>query len=120
MRPGTDKLCAKAARAAAAAHAALEAGATDVAAGRAFYALLNAAKARLNDRGQRWHTHARVAAAYAALPALDAAPAELLDTAIALRRRLADDADSLSYDDVASLVDGAAAFVAAATRDCGA
>ena len=68
MQPGTDKLQAKAARALAAAEAALEAGAADVAAGRAFYALLYAAKARLNETGLRLRTHARIAAAYAALP----------------------------------------------------
>jgi uncharacterized protein (UPF0332 family) len=113
MRPGTDKLLAKARRALAAAEAALEDGATAIAAGRAFYAILYAAKARLNDSGLSLRTHARIATAYAALPELDAAPAEWLDDALALRRRLADDPDGLDYTAVQRLVDHAARFVEA-------
>jgi hypothetical protein len=116
MRPGTEKLRAKATRALGGAAAALDAGAIDVAAGRAFYAVLNAAKARLNEHGQRLYTHARIAAAYAALPAIGAAPAQVLHDALALRRQLAQDGDALSYEDVARLLDAAAAFVAAAVE----
>ena len=66
MKPGSDKLLAKAERALTAAHAALEGGAPDLAAARAFYAILNAAKVELNERGLRLRTHARIAAASAA------------------------------------------------------
>lgn len=112
MRPGTDKLLAKARRALAAAEAALESGASDVAAGRAFYAILYAAKARLNDSGLSLRSHARIAAAYAALPEIDEAPAAWLDEALALRRRLAEeDADGLDYAAVEALVTRAVRFV---------
>ena len=113
MQPGTDKLLTKAARALATAEAALEAGASDVAAGRAFYAILNAAKARLNEHGQRWHTHARIAAAYAALPACADAPAEWLGDALALRGRLRAEPDGLDYATAQGLVERARTFVAA-------
>jgi hypothetical protein len=63
VKPGSDKLLAKAERALTAAHAALEGGAPDLAAARAFYAILNAAKVELNERGLRLRTHARIAAA---------------------------------------------------------
>jgi uncharacterized protein (UPF0332 family) len=109
VQPGTDKLRNKAERALATAEAALEAGETDAAAGRAFYAMLNAAKARLNEHGLRFHTHARIAAAYAALPRLDSAPASALADAIALRRQ--PDGDTLTYADVARLVERARTFV---------
>ena len=117
VQPGTDKLLAKAQRALDAAEAALADGASDVAAGRAFYAVLNAAKARLNERGLRLRTHARVAAAYAALPALAEAPGDWLGEALALRARLAADADGLDYASVQQLVERARRFVAAVRAD---
>ena len=113
MQPGTDKLQAKAARALAAAEAALHAGAPEVAAGRAFYAVLYAAKARLNETGQRLRTHARIAAAYAALPEIDEAPATWLDEALALRRQSAEEPDALDYAAVEALVARARRFVSA-------
>jgi HEPN domain-containing protein len=113
MQPGTDKLLAKAARALATAEAALDGGAADVAAGRAFHAILNAAKARLNEHGLRLRTHARVAAAYAALPPRDEAPAAWLDEALALRAHLAADPEGLDYAAVEALVERARRFVAA-------
>ena len=114
MQPGTDKLQAKAARALAAAAAALNDGAPDVAAGRAFYAMLYAAKARLNETGQRLRTHARIAAAYAALPEIDEAPAAWLDDALALRRQLAAEPDALDYAAAEALLARARRFVTAA------
>ena len=113
MRPGTDKLLAKAVRALATAEAALMDGAADVAAGRAFYAMLNAAKARLNDAGLRLRTHARIATAYAALPEDDEAPAAWLDEALALRKRLAAEADGLEYTAAEEMVARAQRFVGA-------
>lgn len=113
VQPGSDKLLAKAARALAAADAALLAGAGDVAAGRAFYAMLYAAKTRLNEAGLRLRTHARIASAYAALPEIDDAPAAWLDEALALRRRLAADPDGLDFTAAEALVERARRFVAA-------
>ncbi|MDX2167459.1 MAG: HEPN domain-containing protein [Deltaproteobacteria bacterium] len=113
MQPGTDTLLGKARRALAAADAALEGGAPDAAAGRAFYAILYAAKARLNERGLRLRTHARIATAYASLPALHDAPAEALAGALALRAMLAAEPDAFDYADAARLVAQARAFVAA-------
>jgi uncharacterized protein (UPF0332 family) len=113
VQPGTEKLQAKAARALAAADAALSDGATDVAAGRAFYAMLYAAKARLNESGLRLRTHARIAAAYAALPEIDAAPAAWLEEALALRRRLAAEPDALDFAAAEALVARARKFVTA-------
>jgi hypothetical protein len=113
MRAGTDKLLAKAERALAAAEAALAAGAADIAAGRGFAAMLNAAKARLNERGLRLRTHARIAAAYAALPADAGAPVAWLTEALALRARLATEPDGLDYPSVEALVERARRFVGA-------
>jgi uncharacterized protein (UPF0332 family) len=114
MRPGTDKLLAKAARALATAEAALTRGAADVAAARAFYAMLYAAKARLNEAGLRLRTHARIAHAYAALPEIDDAPAAWLDEALALRRALAAAPDGLEFAAAAALLERARRFVTAA------
>jgi uncharacterized protein (UPF0332 family) len=115
MQPGTDKLLAKAARALAAADTALTTGATDVAAARAFYAMLYAAKARLNDAGLRLRTHARIARAYAALPEIEEAPAAWLDDALAQRRALAAEPDGLAFTAAEALVDRARRFVTATT-----
>jgi HEPN domain-containing protein len=115
MQPGSDKLLAKAERAASAAEAALEQGAVDIAAGRAFAALLNAAKALLNERGLRLRTHARIAAALAAQPPLDGGPAEWLADALVARRRLAVEGEP-DYRDVERLVERARRFVEAAAR----
>jgi uncharacterized protein (UPF0332 family) len=113
MRPGTDKLLAKARRTLASAEGALGDGAIDVAAGRAFYAMLYAAKVRLNEAGLRLRSHARIAAAYAALPELDLAPAAWLDEALALRKQLGTETDGLDYTAVAALVERARHFVGA-------
>lgn len=83
VRPGTDKLLAKAERAAQTAAGALDAGAPDAAAARAFYAMLYAAKTLLNERGLRLHAHVRIAAA---LSAEDGPLQSWLSAAIARRR----------------------------------
>lgn len=106
-------MLAKARRALAAAEAALVGGATAIAAGHAFYAMLYAAKARLNDSGLSLRSHARIAAAYAALPEIDAAPAVWLEEALASRRRLVNDPDGLDYVAVQELFERARRFVAA-------
>jgi len=104
MRPGTDKLLAKAERAAQGAAAALEAGDPDAAAGRAFYALLYAAKVLLNERGLRLRTHVRIAAALQrAAPPEAPLLAEWLEAAIA-RRRAGEEVE-LTYADAAQLVE---------------
>jgi len=112
MRPGTDKLLAKAERASRTADAALAAGAPDVAAGRAFYALLYAAKALLNERGLYLRTHARIVAALQrAAPPEAPLLAEWLASAIA-RRRGADEGE-LTHEDAAQLVERARQAVCA-------
>ena len=74
---------------------ALSGGSPDAAAARAFYALLYAAKAMLNERGMRLRTHARIAAAVEP-PLRDA-----LTEAIA-RRRSSD--TEITYADAEALV----------------
>lgn len=98
MQPGTVKLLAKAERAAHIAAAALEGGAPDVAAGRAFYAILYAAKAALNERGIRLHAHIRIAAA------VDEPVREHLTAAIARRRS---GETEVTYDEAAAMVERA-------------
>ncbi len=117
MQPGTDKLLAKAERAVRSAEAALAKGALDAAAGRAFYAILNAAKARLNESGLRPRTHARIAVAYETLPELDSAPLSLLREVLALRQSLAAEGDGLDFAQVEELVMRAHRFVNAVTLD---
>jgi uncharacterized protein (UPF0332 family) len=102
VQPGTVKLLAKAERTASIAAAALECGAPDVAAGRAFYAILYAAKAALNERGIRLHAHVRIAAA------VDEPVREYLTAAIARRRSGEVD---VTYDEAAAMVDRAHACV---------
>lgn len=88
MRPGTATLLAKAERAAATAAAALERGALEVAAARAFAAVVAVGKAVANERGVRLHTHRRIAAALAASPDPElAALGRWLAAAVARRRR---------------------------------
>jgi uncharacterized protein (UPF0332 family) len=112
MRPGTDKLLAKAERAGQIAAAALAAGAPEVAGGRAFYAILYAAKALLNERGLRLRTHARIAAALAAMgPAGEPLHAWL---AAAMARRRGDESGELTYDEAAALLEHARGALTAA------
>jgi uncharacterized protein (UPF0332 family) len=109
-------LLAKADRAAAAAAAALGSGAPDLAAARAFGAMLSAAKAVLCERGVRLRTHARIAAALARVDALPDPPvAQWLADAIA--RRHGGEAEALTFEEAGELVSRAAAFVAAARRN---
>jgi uncharacterized protein (UPF0332 family) len=84
---------------------ALAGGSPDAAAARAFYALLYAAKAMLNERGIRLRTHARIAAAVEP-PLRDA-----LTDAIA-RRRSAE--AEITYADAETLVARALVCVTAA------
>ena len=110
MQPGTDKLLAKAERAAQTAAAALAAGAPEAAAGRAFYALLYSAKALLNERRIRLRSHVRIAAALARIGGADAVRlCEWLSAAIERRRR--GDAGELTYEEAAELVARARAAV---------
>ena len=113
MQPGTDKLLLKAERAARSATGALEAGVTATAAGRAFYALLYAAKAILNERGFRLRTHADIVKALARSVGQDTRRLQgwLVE---ALDRRQAGEAGDLTYEEVAQLVDRARAAVAIA------
>ena len=108
MKSGTDKLLAKAQRAAATAADALQGGAPQAAAARAFYALLYSAKARLNERGLRLHAHARIAAALTA----DDAPLQSWLTSAIARRRSGD--VELTQSEAEELVERARRSVAAA------
>jgi len=107
VRPGTDKLFVKAERAAHAAAVALQAGAPDAAAARAFYAMLYAAKTLLNERGLRLHAHTRIAAA---LSGDDALLRTWLTAAIARRRS---GETEMTLTDAEQLVERARASVAA-------
>jgi uncharacterized protein (UPF0332 family) len=112
MRPGTDKLLAKAERAAYAAAASLDAGAAEMAGARAFYAMLYAAKALLNERAVRLQSHARI------IDALNrerppAAPQLAEWLASALERRRNGDAGELTAEEAARLVERAGQIVAA-------
>jgi uncharacterized protein (UPF0332 family) len=102
VQPGTVKLLAKAERASQVAAAALEGGAPNVAAGRAFYAILYAAKAALNERGIRLQAHVRIAAA------VDEPVREYLSAAI-VRRRSGE--AEVTYDEAAAMVERAQACV---------
>lgn len=115
VQPGTDKLLAKAVRAAAAGAAALDAGAANVAAGRAFAAMLHAAKAVLNEHGLQLRTHVRIVAALQRLGAMPLA--DWLGAAMARRR--SGDAGELTFDEAAALVDRARVFVDAARDQLG-
>jgi uncharacterized protein (UPF0332 family) len=116
LKPGTDKLLARAARSLGAATEALENGAADKAAGRAYSAMISAAKALLNENGLRLTTHARICTAFekhalaARLPARQVAR---LREAQERRERIQQEGLGPSFDDVGEWVDGAAEFVAA-------
>ncbi len=115
MQPGTDKLLAKAARAAAAAEGASAAGAADAAAGRAYYAMLYAAKALLNERGLRPRSHAGVVSELERGPArIDATQRGWLAAALERRQKAGEGALELAPSDVEEMVAQARAFVAAA------
>ncbi len=57
MKPGSDKILAKAVRALGRADLLLEGGAADRAAERAYHAIVYAARALLNENGTRSHSH---------------------------------------------------------------
>lgn len=111
VKPGTDKILARAALAAERAGLHLRAGALDRAAERAYHAIVHAARALLNEAGLRSRTHQIVGER---IDTLDpAAPAPLrAAVAAALRWRVTDVAPLA--DDVEDLVAHADAAVAAA------
>jgi uncharacterized protein (UPF0332 family) len=111
MRPGTDKLLARAERAARAAEAAFDAGVAETAGARAFYAMLYAAKVMLNERGVRLRSHVRIVAALTrSAPSEAPCLAEWLRSA--LERRRDGDAGELTAEDAARLVEQALEVVA--------
>lgn len=122
MREGTEKFLAKAARAVATAERLLAEGAIDLAAGRAYYGMIYAAKALLNEKGVRRHTHAGVRAAFeahwTAPGALDRKFLLWLQEAGARRCDSQDDPGWVS-DDVNRLVARAREFLEAALRQAG-
>ncbi len=115
MKPGTDKLLAKAARAAAAAEGALAAGAADAAAGRAYYAMLYAAKALLNERGLCPRSHVGVVSELErGSVGIDATHRGWLVAALGRRQKAGEGALELAPSEVEEMVVRARAFVAAA------
>lgn len=112
MRPGSDKLLAKAERAASIAASVLEEGAPEAAAGRAFYAMLYAAKVLLNEHGIRLRAHTRIAAALARVALPDSPPLHEWLAAAIERRRSGE--GELTYEDAAQLVEQARQAVAVA------
>lgn len=118
-KPGTAKFLARAAEALGRAEALCAAGAFDRAAGRAYYAMLYAAKALLNERGLRLQSHAAVAAALRTACVdrglLDAEYHDAWCEALA-RRRAAEAGEALLAGDAEDLVERARGFVAAAAR----
>ena len=123
MREGTDKFLAQAARAVATAERLLAEGAIDLAAGRAYSGMMYAAKALLNEKGVRRHTHAGVRAAFdihwAAPGALDRKFLAWLEEAGERRRCGSADDPGLVSDDVNRLVERAREFLEAALRQVG-
>jgi uncharacterized protein (UPF0332 family) len=118
MRPGTEKILAKAAAAVVAARRYGERGALDLAVGRSVYAMLHAARAVLNEDGVRTRVHSEVQAALRGRRLLPGDLSEWLDEALR-RRSGAGDASELVASDVELWIDRAAVFVAAAGRVVG-
>jgi len=118
VQPGTAILLGKAERAAQAAAAELERGAPELAAGRAFYAVLYAAKAVLSEHGLRLRTHARIAAA---LLSVGDADLNLLSHWLSecIARRRSADAGDLTHDEAAVLCVRAEQAVSIAHRALG-
>ncbi len=123
MREGTEKFLTKAARAVATAERLLAEGAVDLAAGRAYYGMMYAAKALLNEKGVRHHTHAGVRAAlevhWTTPGALDRKFLLWLQEADARRRCDGVDHAGWVLDDVNRLVERAREFLTAALRHAG-
>ena len=118
MKDGTRKILAKARRALGAARELSSQGAVDMAAGRAYYAMVYAAKALLYERGVRLQSHAGIVDALERQTAsshLPASHADWLREAIA--RRVADrDTDLVPTSaDADSLIERATEIVLAAT-----
>jgi uncharacterized protein (UPF0332 family) len=114
VKPGTDKILARAFRALSAAERALGGGAVDVAAARCYSAMIAAAKALLNEKGLRPISHAAIATAFekhASGPRIGDELVGRLRQAIAYRARMADEELAISFDDVRAMVDEARDFV---------
>ncbi len=101
MKPGTDKILARALRAAERAEAHLAAGAADRACERAYHAIVHAARALLNEVGDRSRAHAAIAVAIEKL--VPAAPEAVRD-GLTATRRWRDAGDGPSLDDAERLV----------------
>jgi uncharacterized protein (UPF0332 family) len=116
VKPGTDKILARAARALSAAERALAAGAVDVAAARSYSAMIAAAKAFLNEKGLRLISHAAITAAFekhAPDAGLGDEQISLLPQAVARRARTAEEELAVSFEDAAVMIGEARGFVQA-------
>jgi uncharacterized protein (UPF0332 family) len=114
VQPGTAILLGKAERAARAAADEFERGASELAAGRAFYAVLYAAKALLSEHGVRLRTHDRIVDALGRLDDADTRRlSEWLRESVE-RRRSAE--TEVTHDDAAALCARAEQAVSLARR----
>jgi uncharacterized protein (UPF0332 family) len=115
VKPGTDKLLARAARALSVAERALGGGAADIAAARAYGAMIAAAKALLNEKGLRLVSHAAVAAAFEKHAGADVGEgrAARLREVLARRERGGREDVATSFEDARVMVERAREFVAA-------
>jgi uncharacterized protein (UPF0332 family) len=116
MKPGTDKFLARAAKRLSSAAIALEGGAPDMAAARAYSAMIAAAKALLNEKGLRLIAHAAICAALekqAAAAGIDERMTALLREGYERRERSARDDLATSFEDAREMVERARELVEA-------
>jgi uncharacterized protein (UPF0332 family) len=119
VKPGTDKLLARAARSLSAASRALDDGAPDIAAARAYAAMIAAAKALLNEKGLRLTAHASIRTAFdehAPGAGLAARHTARLGEAQDRRARSVSEDLSPSFDDAREWIEQAAELVTAVER----
>ena len=119
MQIGTDRFLARALRALDASESALGAGSVDVAAARAYYAMIYAAKALVNERGLRPRAHAALQVAlrkhFTATGLLDDKFDRWLEAARG-RKNAADEEAVPTLDEAELLLDQARELVAAAEQ----
>jgi uncharacterized protein (UPF0332 family) len=114
VKPGTEKILAKASDALAAAHRNLEAGAVDLAAGRAFYTMVHAARALLNERGEPVRTHVEICdrLRHHLGERIDPPLPDWLEDALSRRAEIDPDADTaLTTSDAYQLIEKARTFL---------
>jgi uncharacterized protein (UPF0332 family) len=119
VKPGTDKLLARAARASSAGERALESGAPDVAAARAYAAMIAAAKGLLNEKGLRFVSHAAISTAFekhASASGVGEEQVARLREALERRERGAREDLAITFEDAREMVERAREFVEAVVK----